>query len=412
MEVIHPRCAGLDVHKRTVSACAMVHDGSEAVSEIRKFDTRTASLLELSDWLTGLGITHVAMESTGVYWEPVFNILEGNFSVWVVNARHLQSVPGNKTDSRDASWIATCHMHGLLRPSFIPGAEQRDLRDLTRERQNFVRERINLVNRLQKILEKGNIKLASVVSDVMGRSGRAMIDALIEGRSGPAEMSELAVGLLRAKRGELELALEGRLRPVHRIILSHLIAQITGVDETLGELDKAIDEACRPFDEAARRLETIPGFSRRVAQTVVSEIGADMGRFPTAGHLAAWAGVAPGNKESGGRRLSGAKRQGNKRLCAILVQAAHCASRTNTYLRAHYARIKSRRGGKRAVIAVAHTLLVACWHMISRNEDFKDLGSDYFEKRQPQKVAEMLVRRLKAMGLEVTVTAKTQPAAA
>ena len=225
-------------------------------------------------------------------------------------------------------------------------------------------------------------------------------------------MSELAVGLLRAKRGELELALEGRLRPVHRIILSHLIAQITGVDETLGELDKAIDEACRPFDEAARRLETIPGFSRRVAQTVVSEIGADMGRFPTAGHLAAWAGVAPGNKESGGRRLSGAKRQGNKRLCAILVQAAHCASRTNTYLRAHYARIKSRRGGKRAVIAVAHTLLVACWHMISRNEDFKDLGSDYFEKRQPQKVAEMLVRRLKAMGLEVTVTAKTQPAAA
>jgi transposase len=405
MEIVHTQCAGLDVHKKTVVAAIIVPDGQGGLrKEVRTFGTMTADLLALSDWLLGLGVTDVAMESTGEYWKPIYNILEENFEVLLANAQHVKKVPGQKTDVSDAEWLADLLRHGLLRGSFIPPVGQRELRELTRYRTSFVRERATLVNRVQKALESANIKLASVASNVMGVSGRAMLEAIIAGSASSTEMAELAKGRLREKREQLEHALSGRVKPHHRFVLSELLCQIDSLDESIARFDEEIEKYGRPFEEAVELLDTIPGVARRTAEVIVSEIGKDMSRFPTADHLAAWAGVAPGNNESAGKRYSGTVRKGDRALKVALVQAAHAASHShNTYLSAQYHRLAGRRGKKRAIIAVAHSILVIAYHLIQRNEPYCDLGSDYFDKQRPQATAQRLMRRLQRLGYDVSL---------
>jgi len=404
MQVVHEKCAGLDVHKKTVVACVITpKDKGGWEKEIRTFSTMTKDLLNLSDWLTSKGCTHVAMESTGEYWRPVFNILEGNLEVILVNARHIKAVPGRKTDIKDAQWIAELLQHGLLRASFIPPVEQRDLRDLTRHRSNFVRERVNLVNRVQKVLEGANIKLGCVASDVLGVSGRAMLGAIVDGNSSPELMAKLAQGTLRQKQDLLVEALEGRVRPHHKFILAQLLGIIDGIDETIAQFDREIEDYCRPFAEAVELVDTIPGVAKRTAEIIVSEIGTDMSRFPSAEHLAAWAGLAPGNYESGGKTLSASTRKGNRFLRTILVQSAHGLARTKTYLSAQYRRLSARRGKKRAAVAVAHSILVIAYHLISRHEPYRDLGADYFDQQRPESVKKRLVKRLEKLGYQVNL---------
>lgn len=414
MRVVYQQVAGLDVHKKTVVAAILVlqADG-QWHEETRRFGTMTAELLELSDWLMEQGVSHVAMESTGEYWKPVFNILEENFEVILVNAQHLSKVPGRKTDQSDAEWIAELMQYGLLRASFIPPVGQRELRELTRYRTTFIRERATLVNRVQKVLESANIKLASVASDVMGVSGRAMLEALIDGHAHPEQMVELAKGRLREKREQLIRALEGRVKPHHRFVLTELLCQIDSLDEAIARFDQQIEEYCRPFEEAVVLLDTIPGVARRTAEIIVAEIGIDMSRFPTDGHLAAWAGVAPGNNESGGKRRSGRTRKGNKALGAALNQAAHGAAHTkNTYLSAQYHRLARRIGKKKAIVAVQHSILVIAYYLIQRKEPYRELGGDYFDKRRPEATAKHLVKRLEKLGYQVSIQAPTVPATA
>lgn len=412
MRVLYPCCAGLDVHKKTIVGCRISQDASgKTLLEKRTFSTMTRALLELSDWLQAGRVTHVAMESTGEYWRPVYNILEGQFELLVVNAAHMKAVPGRKTDSKDAEWVAELLEHGLLRASFVPPIEQRDLRDLTRARSNFIRERATLVNRVQKALEGANIKLACVATDVLGVSGRAILEALINDAAGtadPAALAQLARGRMRSKQEQLEEALCGRVRPHHRMILKELLAQIDSLDASIARFDQAIEEVCQnhaPFEQAVQHLDTIPGVARAAAEVIVSEIGTDMSRFPTAGHLCAWAGVAPGNHESAGKRLSGRVRQGNQALRKHLLQAAHAASHTQeTFLSGQYHRLVPRRGKKRALMAVAHSILVIAYHLIQRNEDYKELGAAYHDQQRPEKTAMRLVSRLKQLGFEVTLT--------
>lgn len=399
-----PTLAGLDVHKKTVVACVITPNGSGGWhKEIRTFSTMTAQLLSLSDWLLSLNCSHVAMESTGEYWRPVFNILEANFEVILVNARHIKAVPGRKTDIKDAQWIAELLQHGLLRASFIPPIAQRDLRDLTRHRSNFIRERVNLVNRIQKVLEGANIKLASVASDVMGVSGRAMLDAIVQGKASPEVMASFARGRMRHKHDQLVLALEGRVRPHQRFILAELLCQIDSIDATIERFNHQIEEFCRPFETAVELLDTIPGIARQSAEMIVAEIGTDMSRFPSAAHLAAWAGLAPGNCESAGKQLSTTTRKGNRVLRTILVQAAHALARTKTYLAAQFSRISARRGKKRAAIAVAHSILVIAYHLIERQEPYRDLGANYFERQRPEATKKRLVKRLEKLGYQVSL---------
>ena len=410
MDVVYTQCAGLDVHKKTVVAAIIVPDGQGGLhKETRTFGTMTVDLLALSDWLMGHGVTHAAMESTGEYWKPPFNILESNFEVMLVNAQHVKAVPGRKTDINDAEWLADLLRHGLLRASFIPPVGQREMRELTRHRSNFVRERATLVNRVQKVLESANIKLASVASDVMGVSGRAMLAALIEGHASPAEMADLAKGKLREKREQLVKALEGRVKPHHRFILTELLCQIDNVEEAVSHFDEQIQLLCVPFEAAIALLDTIPGVARQTAEIIVSEIGIDMSRFPSAAHLAAWAGVAPGNNESAGKRRSGKTRKGNQALGVALNQAAHGAAHTKgTYLSAQYHRLAGRRGKKKAILAVAHSILVIAYHLIKRQEPYRELGGDYFDQRRPEATAKRLVKRLQQLGYEVVI--QSQPA--
>lgn len=404
MEVIHSRCAGLDVHKKTVVACAITPSPQGGWhKETQTFTTMTGELLKLSDWLLARECTHVAMESTGEYWKPVFNILEASFEVMLVNAQHIKAVPGRKTDVKDSQWIGELLQHGLLRPSFIPPIAQRDLRDLTRHRTNFVRERVNLVNRIQKVLEGANIKLAAVVSDVMGVSGRAILEAIVLGQTNPAVMAELAKGRLRSKREELIQALEGRVRPHQRFILAELLCQLDSLDETIARFDKEIQRYCDPFEPIIELLDTIPGVGRTTAEMIVSEIGVDMSRFPSASHLAAWAGLAPGNYESAGKRLSGKTRKGNQTLRSGLMQSAHVASRSRTYLAAQYRRLATRRGKKRATMAVAHSILVIAYHIIQRHEPYRELGVNYFDQQRPETMTKRLVKRLEQLGHRVTL---------
>ncbi len=405
IEVVYPHCAGLDVHKKTVVAAIIVaQSNGELRKETQTFGTMTADLLTLSDWLMAQGVTHVAMESTGEYWKPVFNILEANFEVWLVNAQHIKAVPGRKTDVNDAEWIADLLRHGLLRASFIPPVGQRELRELTRHRSNFVRERANLINRVHKVLESANIKLASVATDVMGVSGRAMLAAIIEGQSTPAEMAELSKGRMRDKRDQLAKALEGRVKPHHRFVLTELLCQIDSLDESIARFDQQVQDYCAPFEQAVTLLDTIPGVARQTAEVIVSEIGTDMSRFPSAAHLAAWAGVAPGNNESAGKRRSGRTRKGNRPLCATLNQAANAASHTQaTYLSAQYHRLAGRRGKKKAIVAVEHSILVMAYHIIKRQEPYRELGGNYFDNRRPEAMAKHLVKRLEQLGYEVAI---------
>ena len=404
MEIEHTHCAGLDVHKKTVVAAIIVPDGQGGLrKEVRTFGTMTADLLGLSDWLLSFGVTHVAMESTGEYWKPIYNILEENFEVLLVNARHIKQVPGRKTDVMDAEWIADLLRHGLLRSSFIPPVGQRELRELTRHRTNFVRERASVVNRIQKTLESANIKLASVASNVMGVSGRAMLEAIVAGTANANEMAGLAKGRLREKREQLDKALDGRVKPHHRFVLSELLCQVDSLDESIARFDAEIEKYCHPFEEEVELLDTIPGVAQRIAEVIVSEIGSDMSRFPTADHLAAWAGVAPGNNESAGKRYSGTTRHGDRALTSALVQAAHAAARTrNTYLSAQYHRLAGRRGKKRAILAVAHSILVISYHIIQRKEPYRDLGGDYFDQRRPEATAKRLLIRLQHLGYDIS----------
>jgi transposase len=410
MHIMHERCAGLDVHKKTVVACGLTPDGQGGWGqEVRTFGTMTVDLLALSDGLLACGCTHVAIESTGDYWKPVFNILEGTCEVLLVNAQHVKAVPGRKTDVKDAAWLAELLQHGLWRASFIPPVAQRELRDLTRYRSTFSQARVTLINRVQKLLEEANIKLAAVASDIMGGSGRAILAALLTGHVDPQALAELAKGRLRSTRDQLASALEGRVKPHHRFVLTELLSQIDSLDETIARFEAQIQAICGPFEEAVALLDTIPGVARRPAEMIVAEIGTDMTRFPSADHLASWAGVAPGNHESAGKQASGKTRKGNRFLRTTLVQAAHAAARTRgTYLNAQYRRLAARRGKKRAILAVAHSMLVMAYYMIQRREPYHDAGADFFDRLQPEDTARRLVKRLETLGYLVTLQSAQQ----
>jgi len=371
----------------------------------------TPDLLRLRQWLKDLGVTHAAMESTASYWKPIFNILEGHMEVFVVNAQHLKAVPGRKTDLKDAEWIADLLQHGLLRPSFVPPAPQREVRELTRYRMSLSEERSRLINRLQKTLEDANIKLASVASDVMGRSARDMLTALLAGEVDPAVLAELARGRMRSKRDLLSQALQGHIKPHHCFLLSEQLADIDTLDEAIERMSTEIAERLRPYEHQIQRLSTIPGIKRRLAEVILAEIGPDMSRFPDARHLASWAGMCPGNNESGGKRLSGRTRKGSPWLRSALVEAAHAAIHSkDCYLSAQYQRLAIRRGGKKATIAVGHTLLVVIYHILSEDEDYEELGGNYFDEWDRQAVQKRLVRRLEKLGYEVKLE-PTSPAA-
>jgi transposase len=411
METIHERCCGLDVHKKTVVACLLLSDPQgTVVQEVRTFGTMTADLLALADWLTAADCTHVAMESTGVYWKPVFNLLEGVLTVLVVNAQHLKAVPGRKTDVKDAVWIANLLRHGLLQGSFIPPQAQRELRDLTRHRTSLVQERARLVNRLQKVLEDANIKLAGVATDITGVSARAMLEALVAGEGDAQLMASLARGRLQAKRAELEQALEGRVRLHHRFMLTELLAHLDYLDQAIARFSTELEQRVQPMNEAIEILDTLPGINRRIAEIMLAEIGHDLARFPSAEHLASWAGMCPGNNESAGKRKSGKTRKGSRWLRQALIEAAHGAARSKqTYFAAQFRRVAARRGKKRALVAVGHALLVAAYHMLKRKEPYRDLGANFFDERDRQAVERRTIRRLERLGYRVELVPSSTP---
>ena len=374
MKIIIACCAGLDVHKKTITACVrrIVGDG-EVVEQTLNYGTTTAELLALLDWLTKQGVTHVAMESTGVYWKPVYHILEGHLEVMLVNAQHIKHVPGRKTDVKDAQWIAELLQYGLLSPSVVPPAEIRALRDLTRQRTILVREKATVANRIQKVLEDANIKLASVASDPLGVSGRAMIRGLIAGELDPASLAQRARARLRKRIPELREALHGRVTEHHRFLLKMLMDQIEHLERQIERFDSRIATAMAPLEQVARRLETIPGIGTRGAENIVAEIGTDMGRFPSAGHLASWAGLCPGNNESAGKRRSGRTTKGNQWLRSVLVQVAWAAVHTKgTIFQAQYGRWVKRLGKKKALVAVAHKILVLIHRLLRTGTDYEE----------------------------------------
>ena len=405
MDVLYPQCCGLDVHKKTVTACLITStEGSEPVKAMRTFRTMTADLLALADWLQQVGCTHVAMESTGVYWRPVYNILEGQCELLVVNAQHMKAVPGRKTDGKDAAWIAELLRHGLLRGSFIPATPQRQLRELTRYRSTLIQDRARALNRLQAVLEDANLKLASVVSNIYGVSARAMLEALIAGQRDVEVLAERARGRMRAKRAQLQEALAGRVTAHHSFLLTEHVSFMEALDEAIERVSGEIDQRLTAEQEVIALLDTIPGVGQRAAEILLAEIGTDMSRFPSAKHLASWAGMCPGNHESGGKRLSGKTRKGSRWLRQILVEIAHGAAKTkNTYLAAQYKRIAARRGKKRALIAVGHTVLTIVYTMLTRQQPYQDLGAAYFDQQDQQRVERRLVHRLERLGYQVSL---------
>jgi transposase len=409
MEPLHRCVAGLDIHKDSVVACVRrLDDRGRAREEVRTFGTMTADLLALGDWLVAAGATHAAMESTGVYWKPVWHLLDGRVGLMLVNAQHIKQVPGRKTDVKDCAWIAQLLQHGLLRPSLVPPAPQRELRDLTRHRAQLVGEQARAANRIQKVLEDANVKLASVATDILGASGRAMLRALIAGETDAAKMAELAKKRLRAKIPALRQALAGRVTEHHRFMLRLHLEHYEQLEALVGRLSDRIEAALGPSAGALGLLTTIPGVQRRTAEVLLAEIGTEVTPFPSADHLASWAGVCPGNNESAGKRRTGRMRKGSHWLRVALLQAAWAAGRTkDTYLGAHFRRLSARRGGKRAAAAVAHTLVVIVYHVLSRRQPYQDLGADYLDRLQPDRLANRLVRRLERLGLKVTIEPQT-----
>jgi transposase len=405
MHVVYERCCGLDVHKTSVVACLLIAEGEgRSRKEVRTFGTMTADLLALADWLAAVGCTHIAMESTGVYWKPTWNLLEGGFELVLANARHIKAVPGRKTDVRDCEWIVDLLRHGLLRGSFVPDRDQRELRELTRYRTSLVRERTAEANRLQKTLEGANIKLAAVATDILGVSGRAMLAALVDGATDPAAMAELARGRLREKIPQLERALAGRFGPHQRFLVAQQLAHLDFIDAAIARVSTEVAERVRDVEPAITRLDTIPGVGRYVAEALVAEIGTDMTRFPSANHLASWAGMCPGNNESAGKRRGGKTRKGSPWLRSLLIQAAHAAARNRgTYLAALYRRLAARRGKSRAAVAVGHAILVIAYHLLQRGTDYQDLGPWYFEQRDRDAEQRRLVHRLERLGYKVSL---------
>jgi transposase len=408
LQALYARACGLDVHKKLVVACVRILDSKDGtvLSTLRKFGTMTADLLEMRQWLAELKVTHVAMESTGVYWQPVFNLLEGHFKVWVVNAQHIKKVPGRKTDMKDAEWIAQLLQCGLLKPSFVPDRQQRELRDLTRQQTKLVQQRNAVDNRIQKVLETANIKLGSVASDVLGVSGRKMIEALMAGEKDVAVLAELAQRKLRGKIPELVRALEGELTEHHRFLLRQLLGQYDFLQKEIASVSERLGAVAPPwFRAAVEQLDAIAGVGERGAKALLAETGTDMSRFPTHKHFASWAGRCPGNHESAGKRRSGKTPAANRHLDAVLTEMAHAAVRTkNSYFKAQYHRLAGRRGKKRAIGAVKHSLLVTVYFMLRDNRPYNDLGVDYFDKLNPQQRIRYHVRRLQQLGQEVELS--------
>jgi transposase len=401
---VYERCAGLDIHKQSVVVCVIIPGPRGAPQkERRTFGTMTADLRELADWLAAQEVTHVAMESTGVYWKSLWNLLEGRFQLVLANAQHIKAVPGRKTDIRDAEWIADLLRHGLIRGSFIPNRDQRELRELTRYRTSLTQERSAEVNRLQKILEGANIKLASVVSEVTGKSAREMLAALVAGNNRPSVLAQFARGQMREKLPQLERALEGQFAAHQQFLVAQQLAHIDFLDGAIMRVSQEIDRRLSPVEhEAAKRLDTIPGVGPRIAEIIIAEIGADLSHFPTAAHLASWAGMCPGNNESAGKRLSGKTRKGSKWLRTVLVEAAQAAGRgKTTYLSAQYRRLIPRRGKKKAAVAVGHSILVIAYYLLTRGTIYEDLGAQYFEVRDRSAIQRRLVKRLEALGNKV-----------
>jgi transposase len=432
MEILYERCAGLDVHKKNVKACfACPGEGGKRKKETRTYLTMTHNLLEMRDWLKEQGCTHIAMEATGVYWKPIYNLLEGDFEILVVNAHHIKTVPGRKTDVKDAEWIADLLSHGLLAASFIPSAPQRELRDLTRYRTKLVEERAREINRLQKTLEDTNLKLGDVVSDVMGKASRLILWALVQGETDAVKLASFALGRVRASQEDLERALTGKVTAHHRFLLGEHLRHIEHLDEAIRRVSEeiarrftlpeppsedeesatAVSEQSHPpaqasaplsWQEAVKLVDEITGISEQVAQGLLAEIGVNMDQFPSAKHLASWVGMCPGNHESAGKRLSGKTRKGNPYARRLLIQAAHAAGKSkNTYLGAQYRRLASRKGSKKAAVAVGHSILVIIYHLLRDHESYQDLGGNYFDERDRQVVQKQLIRRLERMGYQV-----------
>jgi transposase len=413
MDTVYGRCAGLDVHKKTVVVTIRCRDHTRQVrQQTRTYGTMTAQLLELGDWLEQEGVTHLAMESTGVYWKPIWNLLEDRFDILLVNAQHIKHVPGRKTDVKDSEWIAQLLQCGLLRGSFVPEAAQRELRELTRQRRQLVHAKASVANRIQKVLEDANIKLGSVATDVLGVSGRDMLRALVAGQDDAEQLAELARRKLRAKIPALRVALQGRVTEHHRFLLGLLLEELTSLEGYIARLTARIEEKLpAPFAEAVQRLATIPGIDQRAAENILAETGMDMQVFASAGHLASWAGICSGQRESAGKNKSGRTRKGNQWLRTTLVQVAWAASHTkNTYLSAQYRRLAGRRGKKRALVALGHTILVMIYHLLKEGTTYQELGGDYFERLDSERLTRTLVRRLERLGHEVALKPK-EPAA-
>jgi len=401
MDLLHSRCAGLDVHRDTVVACVRVQVEGRTSNEVRTFGTKTGELLELSAWLSDREVTHVAMESTGVYWQPVWHILDGEFTLLLANAAHVKNVPGRKTDVNDATWIASLLAHGLIRGSFVPETPIQELRMLTRTRKQLVRERASHAQRVDKVLQDANIKLGSVLTDIMGASGRAMLLAMIDGVTDPEQLADLANTRIKASREDLVAALRGKVTANHRFLLKLHLGQVDALGATIAEVDKEVGERIEPFRDAQRRVTQIPGIESVAAAAVLSEIGVDMARFPSAGHLISWATLCPRNDESAGRRRSTRVRPGAPWLKPLLVQCAWAASRTRgTYLRAQYLRLKARRGPKKAAVAVAASILTAIYHMLKNGTEYMDLGPHHFMKDRTR-TANQLIRKLDRLGFDV-----------
>jgi transposase len=404
METLHERCAGLDVHKDTVVACVRIAAGRSTQRELRTFATTTSGLLELHDWLFEHAVKHVAMEATGVYWKPVWHLLEDSFGLILANASHIKAVPGRKTDTNDATWIADLLAHGLIRASFVPPTPIQELRDLTRTRKQLVQERTRYVQRIQKVLEDANLKIASYISDLLGKSGRAVLNGLIEGYSSPEVLVNLTGGRLKASRAELLEALRGRVTKHHRFMLKLHLRQIHQLDLSIEELEAQAGTAMEPFRGRVAQLKAIPGISDTAAHVLIAEIGVDMSVFPSAGHLLSWAGMCPRSDESAGKRRSTRLRQGAPWLKATLVQIAWAAARQkNSYFRALFHRLKARRGPKKAIVAVAASILTTTFHLLRDGTVYQDLGPAYFDSLNRDRAAKSLVRRLQALGFDVDV---------